>query len=337
MAKHGPKIKFHVIKNIVKFTAVISGLGIAIFILSYAFGLNNLLSIESSYTKSEGSDFSITEDISTVTPPSPVGPVGKTGKQGLTGPIGPIGPTGPTGSTGSQGATGSTGPAGPTGNQGATGATGSTGLTGSPGEVGATGAIGPTGPQGPVGPQGLTGTPGEKGDKGEKGEKGDPGITTFGYRGSFFDTTTQQHSNINSPKAMELNSTSASETNGISISNNDSGRPTRITVANSGTYNLQFSAQLARVSGHKGTTTAEIWIKKMNSNVDFTNTKITLSGDEDAAKEVAAWNFLVYLEANQFVELMWTVDDLRMQMPTITTGLNGPSIPSLIVTMTQVG
>lgn len=275
---------------------------ITLFIAAYAFGLNGFANnfVDQQLKNNSNISSNEEEELSSTF-------------EDLTGPVGPIGEKGETGEKGEQG---------PVGKTGKTGASGSSGPTG---------ATGPQGPVGPVGPVGATGA------TGAKGEKGDPGVSTFGYRGSFFDTSTQQHISINSAKSMELNSTSSAETNGVSISNNDLGRPTRITVANKGTYNLQFSAQLARTTGHKGTINAEIWLRKMNSNVDMSNTKITLTGDEDSAKTVASWNFLVYLEANQYVELMWSVDDLRMEMPTITTGLNGPSIPSLIATMTQVG
>ena len=296
------------------------------FVVIYAFGLNgftnNLIDEQLKNNVNDTSDFDETFDTTT---------------EDLIGPIGPAGPTGEKGEPGEKGDQGPIGKTGPTGPTGVTGPTGSTGNTGSSGPTGATGATGAQGPLGPAGPTGAVGPTGATGAKGEKGDKGDPGTTTFGYRGSFYDTSTQNHSSINTAKAMELNSTASTETNGVSIANNDAGRPTRITVANSGTYNLQFSAQLARTTGHKGTVNAEIWLRKMNANVDLTNTKVTLSGDEDSAKAVAAWNFLIYLEANQFVELMWTVDDLRMEMPSITSGLNGPGIPSLIVTMTQVG
>ena len=278
---------------------------ITLFVVAYAFGLNSFADkfIDQQSNNSSNTLSSDDEEFSSTLEEiiGPVGPIGEKGEPGEKGEQGPVGKTGVAGSTGP------------------------------------TGASGATGQQGPVGPAGPTGPTGATGATGAKGEKGDPGVTTFGYRGSFFDTSTQQHISINSAKAMELNSTSSAETNGVSISNNDLGRPTRITVANKGTYNLQFSAQLARTTGHKGTVNAEIWLRKMNSNIDMSNTKVTLSGDEDSAKTVASWNFLVYLEANQYVELMWTVDDLRMEMPTITTGLNGPSIPSLIATMTQVG
>jgi len=79
--------------------------------------------------------------------------------------------------------------------------------------------------------------------------------------------------------------------------------------------------------------------------VPMTNTRVTLAGTEAEAKSVAAWNFLVYLQSNQYVEIMWAVSDVDLIMPTITSTstpapsptLYGPSIPSLIATMTQVG
>ena len=55
--------------------------------------------------------------------------------------------------------------------------------------------------------------------------------------GQFYDTTTQSGSR-NTPYAMKLNTTDISE--GVSITNNGSGLPTRITVSNTGYYNLQF-------------------------------------------------------------------------------------------------
>ena len=317
--------------------ATLIGAAITLLILTYSFGLNGyiqpILNTFSPKPETSNTQSNNEEDFSNNL-------IEESESEILIGPVGPIGPKGEKGDKGDPGATGKTGktgpvgPSGPTGATGSSGATGPTGASGATGPAGATGAKGETGAQGPVGPIGPSGPPGPTGDK---GEKGDPGTTTFGYRGSFIDTTTQTQTSINTPKAMELNTTNALETSGVSITNNSGARPTRITVANSGTYNLQFSAQLARSEGHKGTVNAEIWIRVNESNISFTNTKVTLTGDEDAAKTVASWNFLIKLDAGQYVELMWSVDDLRLVLPTITTELIGPSIPSLIVTMTQVG
>jgi collagen type VII alpha len=75
------------------------------------------------------------------------GPIGATG---ITGATGVAGPTGPTGATGLTGPTGPTGPQGPQGNAGDIGATGPIGATG----AGATGATGPQGATGVAGATG---------------------------------------------------------------------------------------------------------------------------------------------------------------------------------------
>lgn len=83
----------------------------------------------------------------------PQGPAGDTGGVGATGPIGATGagatgvagPTGPTGATGVAGPTGATGPQGPQGNAGSVGSTGPIGATGLTGPTGATGVTGATG------------------------------------------------------------------------------------------------------------------------------------------------------------------------------------------------
>ena len=81
------------------------------------------------------------------------GDIGPTGPIGATGLTGDTGVAGPTGATGLTGATGPQGPAGDTGGIGATGPIGATGLTGA-GTTGATGATGPQGATGVTGATG---------------------------------------------------------------------------------------------------------------------------------------------------------------------------------------
>ena len=71
-----------------------------------------------------------------------VGASGATGPKGDVGATGPIGATGATGAVGATGVQGATGATGPQGGQGATGAQGSTGPQGATGVVGATGGFG---------------------------------------------------------------------------------------------------------------------------------------------------------------------------------------------------
>ena len=133
---------------------------------------------------------------------------------------------------------------------------------------------------------------------------------------------------------MQLNTTDVNK--GVTIVNDSESRPTKITVANAGIYNLQFSAQLSRNAGNN-TVVINIWLAKQGSAVSYSNTKITLTGNSDAAKAVASWNFLISLNAGQFVQLMWSVSDVDLIIEATGAAAPAPEIPSLIVTMTQVG
>ena len=154
-----------------------------------------------------------------------------------------------------------------------------------------------------------------------------------GYHGSFYDTTTQSVP-LGQVKAMELNTTDALATSGFSITNNTLGRPTRITAANTGVYNLQFSAQLNRNSGGN-TKQIAIWIAVNGTPVPDSATGLNVQAN--ANKLVAAWNWFVLLNAGQYVEIMWTQDDAIDIIYQSATGVIPVGIPSVITTINQVG
>ena len=117
---------------------------------------------------------------------------------------------------------------------------------------------------------------------------------------------------------------------GVSIASNS-----RITLANSGTYNIQFSAQVDRVSG-SGTDTVHIWLKKNGTNVSASAGAITVSGAAAAAKTISSWNYVVDAAAGDYYEIVWQPTDANLQLITAAATGNIPSIPSVILTVTQV-
>jgi hypothetical protein len=146
------------------------------------------------------------------------------------------------------------------------------------------------------------------------------------HYGAFSDTTLQAITSINTAYAMTFNTTDAA--NGVSI-----GSPTsRLVVANQGVYNVQFSAQLDKASG--GAADVYIWLRKNGNNVPNTTTTVTLQGT--AARQVAAWNFVIQLEAANYVELMWAADDSDAIILAASATSVWPAIPSVICTITQV-
>jgi hypothetical protein len=146
--------------------------------------------------------------------------------------------------------------------------------------------------------------------------------------GAFYDTTTQSGS-INTAYPMKLNTTDMGV--GVSVVNGS-----QITVSNTGTYNLQFSAQL--VLTNTGVSDISIWLRKDGTNVAGSAGDITIERTAGGGKQIAAWNYLIQLNANQYVELMWSTTNANTQIAYTSTQTNPtrPETPSVIVTLTQV-
>ena len=154
------------------------------------------------------------------------------------------------------------------------------------------------------------------------------------YYGSFYDTTLQTALVANTAYPMKLNSTDSTATSGFSIINDGLGNPTIIKAANAGIYNIAFSVQIQRTSGGSSET-VNIWLKRNGSNLAWTNTFVNVQAN--AGYLVAAWNFLVQLDANSEAQLMWSTSSTTIQLVTgAATGVH-PETPSVILTVNKVG
>ena len=143
--------------------------------------------------------------------------------------------------------------------------------------------------------------------------------------GSFYDTTTQTAAAINTAYAMTFNTTDLS--NGVTR-----GSPTsRIYVDRSNVYNVQFSAQLDKTTGGVGL--IWIWLRKNGTNVPDSAGQIRIQGNN--AETLAAWNYIIQLNAGDYIELMWEVDDTSVQILYDPATAVHPAIPSVILTVTD--
>ena len=254
--------------------------------------------------------------------------VGATGPTGATGPQGDIGPTGPqgaTGPTGSQGATGPIGATGPTGPQGIQGVTGPTGPTGSQGIQGITGPTGPTGAQGVTGPTGSIGNTGPTGPTGTTGAGG-----TLGYWGSFWDTTTQTASVINTAYPITINTADPSNS-GVSVVSSS-----RVTFANTGVYSITFSIQFTNHSTALGNT--DIWLRKNGTDIADTNSHYDVPDKQGSAfsSEILTVNYVLSLTAGDYIQVYWLTSNTSVYLETVAAGGSFPRTPSIILTATQV-
>jgi len=156
--------------------------------------------------------------------------------------------------------------------------------------------------------------------------------TPTGYYGAFQDSTTQSAVSINTAYPVKLNTTDL--TNGVSVVNDGSGNPTRVTLANTGIYNIQFSLQLEKTGG-SGNMTVDIWIRKKGVDIPSTTGKVVLTGSATASPVIAAWNYVLDLTAGDYVELMWSTSNTNVEIIAAGATSPHPAIPSAILTVTQ--
>lgn len=109
----------------------------------------------------------------------------------------------------------------------------------------------------------------------------------------------------------------------------------KITVAQAGVYNLQFSAQFANTSATPYD--VDVWLTHNDVNEPDSNSQLTVPGKHGSVNGhiLAAWNFHVEMQANDYVELVWRTENSAVFIEYIGTQTNPlrPAIPSVIVTM----
>lgn len=143
--------------------------------------------------------------------------------------------------------------------------------------------------------------------------------------GSFYDTTTQTAAAINTAYAMTFNTTDLS----VGVTR---GSPTsRIYVDRPNVYNVQFSAQLDKTAG--GDALIWIWLRKNGVDVPDSAGQVRVQGNN--SELLAAWNYLVQLNAGDYIELMWEVDDTSIQILYDPATAVHPAVPSVILTVTD--
>ena len=145
--------------------------------------------------------------------------------------------------------------------------------------------------------------------------------------GSFYDTTTQLATVINTATAITFNTTDLSF--GVFL-----GSPTsRIVVANEGLYNFDTSFQLDKTTG--GTAIFDFWFRVNGVNVTNSGSRIQIQGNN--AEIFSSLNYFFNLKANDYVELMFSVNDLTVELKTFAAVAPHPGIPSIILTVNTVG
>jgi hypothetical protein len=143
--------------------------------------------------------------------------------------------------------------------------------------------------------------------------------------GSFYDTTTQTATTINTAKAVTFNNTDL--TNGVYL-----GTPTsRVYVDTPGIYNFDTSFQLDKTAGGVGL--FYLWFRLNGVDVPDSASQIRVQGNN--AEIFSSLNYFFDLNAGDYVEIMYSVDDLSIQILAEAASAPHPGIPSIILTVSN--
>jgi len=150
--------------------------------------------------------------------------------------------------------------------------------------------------------------------------------------GAFQDSTDQTAANTTTAYAVTFNTTDFS--NGVTIASNS-----RITVADSGIWNLQFSIQFTNTTN--SSQDVDVWFRVNGTNVANSNSRFGFAprkGAGDPYHIIAAINYFVSLNATDYVEIMWRPTDIGVQIEQYAASASPtrPAVPSAIVTMSFV-
>lgn len=147
--------------------------------------------------------------------------------------------------------------------------------------------------------------------------------------GSFQNTASQTPAAANTAYTVSLNTTDVAD--GMYLSSN------KIYCRNAGTYNLQFSLQLANTDSQ--IQEASIWIRKNGTNLDGTGSKYSVPNKHGSVDGylIAVANFFITMAAGDYVEVMFAVSNVSIYIEAYaaqTSPFAMPSIPSSVVTLT---
>jgi hypothetical protein len=162
--------------------------------------------------------------------------------------------------------------------------------------------------------------------------------TPLGYYGAWQTDATQTAaaSNVGYPMRFEIADITP---NGISIVNNGSGDPTRITFANTGIYNIQFSSQFQNIDNAEHNVT--IWLRLNGTDVTGSSGFVQIpkrraAGVGNEGHVITSWNYVLSVVAGQYYELVWSTNNhTNVTMEFYAAGSPPPSAASVIMTVTQ--
>jgi len=148
-----------------------------------------------------------------------------------------------------------------------------------------------------------------------------------------FSSDQDQTTTANTATLMTLNTTDFA--NGVSIASS------KITVANAGIYNLQFSAQFQNTDNQ--IQDISIWLRQNGTDIPGSTGYVSIPARKSAsageeAHEIIGWNYYVSMNAGDYIQIYWstTLASVTIQAYPTSTGPTRPSTQSVVATLSFV-
>lgn len=146
-----------------------------------------------------------------------------------------------------------------------------------------------------------------------------------------FSSGVDQTTTANTATLMTLDTTDFS--NDVSISSS------KITVANAGIYNLQFSVQLENADN--APQDVFIWLKQNGVDIVGSTGKVGMparKGVGDPFHAIYGWNYFVSMTAGQYIEIYWSTTNanVTIQFYPASASPTKPSTQSVVATLSFV-
>jgi hypothetical protein len=148
-----------------------------------------------------------------------------------------------------------------------------------------------------------------------------------------FSSDQDQTTTANTATLMTLNTTDFA--NGVSIASS------KITVANAGVYNLQFSAQFQNTDNQ--IQDIRIWLKQNGTDIPGSTGYVSIPARKSAslgeeAHQITGWNYYLSMTAGQYVEIYWSATLASVTIQNYAAGVTPtrPSTQSVVATLSFV-
>ena len=147
-------------------------------------------------------------------------------------------------------------------------------------------------------------------------------------------SNTDQTGSVSVATAVKIENIVTSPTVGITIANDGSGNPTRITFAAAGTYSLSPSFQFKNTDTNDHDAT--FWFRKNGTDITNSASVVNIPKAADGGATFAQIVFYETVTAAQYIEIMWLPENVAVTLDFLAAGAIAPAVPSVILVAERI-